>query len=149
MARIYTSTANIGGDYTGTVTVSGPVLLGENISSDGANTPVVITGNGTSASSIAPYSFVGGQLARSESSFSFVWNGSDFQDGDPTKTPFSDTNPYLGANQEGTFSINPNGNLDGTFIGSKSLKTHMGELSGFVAQALSSSSFSLFAKLLF
>ena len=142
MAKVYTNTANIGGDYTGTVTVSGPVLLGENITTDGNNIPVVVTGNGTSASSIAPFSFVGGQLARSESSLSFVWNGSDFQDGDPNKPPYSDNNPYLGANLKGTFSINPNGNLDGTFIGSKSLKTHMGELSGFVAQALSSSSFS-------
>ena len=142
MAKVYTNTANIGGDYTGTVTVSGPVLLGENITSDGNNIPVVVTGNGTSASSIAPFSFVGGQLARSESSLSFVWNGSDFQDGDPNKSSYGDNNPYLGANQKGTFSINPNGNLDGIFIGSKSLKTHMGELSGFVADTLSSSSFS-------
>jgi hypothetical protein len=144
MAKVLTSAANIGGDYTGTVTVSGAVLLGQNTSSGDANIPVVVTGNKTSASSIAPYSFVGGQLAKAESSLAFVWSGSEYVDGDSTQAQYSEENPYTGAARvrdgKGTFSINPNGNLDGMFIGSKSLKAHMEELSGFVADALSSSS---------
>lgn len=131
------NTANIGGNYTGTVTVSGPAIFGENIISEGRNTPIVITGGNTSASSLAAYSLVGGQFARAESSLSFVWNGSKFEDGDVNKPQYGDSNPYLGANRPGTFSINPHENLKGMFIGNKSLKTHMDELSGHVVKSFS------------
>lgn len=136
-----TNLITIQGTYQGALSSNGPALFGRNNSVDNsANIPVVVTGLGTSSQDDSPYSFVGGRSAKATASCSFVFNGVTKLDGNPQSSiSYTENTPYVGANREGTASFNLNGGLDGMYIGDKSLKTHMENLSSFAFKQASSS----------
>ena len=138
-----TNLISIQGSYTGAVSSAGPTFIGNyNSVENSENIPILVVGAVTSASKDAEYSVVAGEYAKVNTPFSVVFNGSELADGSSDKgIEYTEDNPYTGSGIQGTFSMNLNGGLDGLYIGTDSLKTHMRALSSFTATCLSSDSY--------